>query len=88
MNRSDKTLLTAGGTACVACCAAPIGGWLAAVGLGTVAGAALLGTTAAVIVGVLASMLVMLRRRKRLADARPVAPPPVVAQPVTLSRRD
>jgi hypothetical protein len=70
--------------ACAACCAGPVLGVLAAVGLGTALGAALWGV-GAVVVGVLMAVLVVRRRRasaRRGCDAGGVdGPVPVVLAP-------
>ena len=65
--KQNAVLIGGGAAACAACCAGPIVGFLAAIGLGTIAGVALFGT-AALAVGVLATAIV-LRRRKRQATA-------------------
>jgi hypothetical protein len=62
-----------GAAACVACCAGPILGFLAAIGLGTALGAALFGIgglAVAMVVGML-----MLRRRRRQATRCEVGSP-------------
>lgn len=64
MNRSDgRFALGIGVAACAACCAGPILGVLAAVGLTTIAGALWFGFTAAA-VGALAAVFVVVRRRR------------------------
>ena len=59
-----------GATACVACCASPILGFLAAIGLGAVAGFALFGTVG-LTVAVIALIALYLRRQGR-PTCRPV----------------
>jgi hypothetical protein len=76
--KDNATMLGVGVAACAACCAGPILGVLAAVGLGTVAGFLLVGTVA-LFVGSVVVALVVLRRRRRTADCTPsaVEPTPV-----------
>jgi hypothetical protein len=60
-----------GVAACAVCCAGPIGGFLAAIGLGT-AGIAVFGTIGAV-VGLIVVVLVVVGRRRRRAGVCPPA---------------
>jgi hypothetical protein len=62
--KQDATLVGVGVTACAVCCAGPIVGFLAAIGLGTAVGAVLWGSIA-VIVGALVAVFVVVRRRRR-----------------------
>ncbi len=78
-NRDAGAVVGVGVTACAVCCAGPILGFLAALGLGTVAGVALFGSFAA-IVGA-AVIVVMLVRHRRTS-----AWPPVETQPVHIAR--
>lgn len=55
--------------ACAVCCAGPVVGVLAAIGLGTAAGFALFGTIA-ILIGA-AAMTVVLVRRRRIATCMP-----------------
>jgi mercuric ion transport protein len=59
-------LVGVGVAACAACCAGPILGFLAAIGLGAAIGVALLGTTGLVIAAIVVIVLVR-RRRKAVA---------------------
>ena len=61
-------LIGAGAAACAVCCAAPILGLLAAIGLGTVAGVLTFGA-AGLVVGALGLMMVVLKRRPRPCPA-------------------
>lgn len=79
--KENAAILGVGVAACAACCAGPILGVLAAIGLGTAAGAALFGA-AALLIGALAAGFVMFRRRRRATTCTPVAAEPV---PVKLS---
>jgi mercuric ion transport protein len=76
--KENATILGVGVAACAACCAGPILGVLAAIGLGTAAGFLLVGTVA-LVVGAAVIALVVLRRRRRTADCTPMAiePTPV-----------
>lgn len=65
--RENAAVIGVGVAACAVCCAGPILGVLAAIGLGTVAGSALFGTLALVI-GAAAIAFVLIRRRRRAAD--------------------
>jgi Kef-type K+ transport system membrane component KefB len=78
--KQDLALIGAGATACAVCCAGPILGFLAAIGLGTVLGVAVFGTIGLAISAV--AIVVMLRRRRLNACTTTVAD-----QPVNLVRR-
>ena len=79
--RGNATIVGVGVAACALCCAGPILGILTAIGLGTAAGIALLGT-AALLVGAIAVALVLARRRRRRTACVPGITEPV---PVELS---
>lgn len=64
--KENAAIVGVGVAACAVCCAGPILGVLAAIGLGTVAGFALFGTVA-VIVGATLIAFVVVRRRQRSA---------------------
>ena len=66
IKKDNVTIVGVGAAACVACCAGPIIGFLAAIGIGTAAGFALFGTISLVI-GALAVAFVVRRRRRRAA---------------------
>jgi hypothetical protein len=82
-NKKDgATIVGVGAAACAVCCAGPILGFLAAVGLGTIVGFALfglVGLAVAVIVG-----LVALRRRQRRATSCTASPETVSLKPPTV----
>lgn len=65
--RENAAIIGVGVAACAVCCAGPILGVLAAIGLGTVAGFALFGTLA-VVIGAAAVAFVLIRRRRRAVD--------------------
>jgi mercuric ion transport protein len=64
--RDAAAVVGIGAAACAVCCAGPILGVLAAVGLGTAAGLAIFGT-AAVVIGIAVIGFVVVRRRRRSA---------------------
>ena len=73
MKGRDGVALGVGVAACAACCAGPIAGFLAAIGLGTVVGVAVFG-----IIGLLIAVLaipVLIRHRRRRGGAPPVPAP-------------
>ena len=74
--KENVAIIGVGAVACAACCAGPILGFLAAIGLGTAAGFALFGT-AAIVAGALAVLIVVLRQRRRRVDACDGASEPV-----------
>ena len=62
--KETASILGIGVAACAACCAGPILGVLAAVGLGTAVGFALFGTIA-ILIGATVLAVVVIRRRRR-----------------------
>ena len=62
--KENVAIIGVGTIACAACCAGPILGFLAAIGLGTAAGLALFGT-AAIAFGAVAIAVVLRQRRRR-----------------------
>ena len=64
--KENATIIGVGVAACAVCCAGPILGVLAAIGLGTAAGFALFGTIA-IILGAALVAFVLVRRRRRAA---------------------
>jgi hypothetical protein len=69
--KENTTIVGFGVAACAVCCAGPILGVLAALGLGTVAGFALFGTVA-VLVGGAAFAIVLARCRRRASTCAPL----------------
>jgi Na+/proline symporter len=63
-----------GVAACAVCCAGPIVGFLAAIGIGTALGVKLFGAVALVVGGILAIMLVRRRNRRAATCAMPAGP--------------
>jgi len=61
--KQDLALVGAGAAACAVCCAGPILGFLAAIGLGTALGVAVFGTIGLVIAAI--GMVAVLRRSRR-----------------------
>ena len=64
--KENATIIGVGVAACAVCCAGPILGVLAAIGLGTAAGFALFGTLA-IVLGASLAAFVLVRRRRRVA---------------------
>jgi len=58
-------MIAVGAAACAACCAGPIVGFVAALGVGALAGALLFGVPGLVIAAFVGALLVMRRRRRR-----------------------
>jgi hypothetical protein len=69
--RDSAAIVGVGVGACVACCAAPILGLLAAIGLTTVTGVALFGVAGLVVAAAVTLGLVLRRRRRRSTCATP-----------------
>jgi hypothetical protein len=78
--KENATLLGVGAAACAACCAGPILGVLAAIGLGTAAGFLLVGSLAFLLCA--AAIAVVVLRRRRAIPCAPIAGTPV---PIELS---
>ncbi len=76
--KENVAVVGVGTVACAACCAGPILGFLAAIGLGTAAGFAVFGT-AALAIGGLATVIV-LRQRRRRANACAATPGQVAVE--------
>ena len=68
--KESAAIVGVGAVACAACCAGPILGLLAAIGVGTAAGFALFGTVA-IAVGAIATFVVLGRRRRRATSCIP-----------------
>jgi len=75
--RDAAPIVGIGVAACAACCAGPILGFIAALGLGAVASVALFGTLGLAIALVVGTILVR-RRRERVACAVPTVTESVV----------
>lgn len=69
--KENAAIVGVGAAACAACCAGPILGFFAAIGLGSAAGFAMFGAVALVIGAFV--IFVVLRRRRRRATACTVA---------------
>jgi hypothetical protein len=72
-NKQNAAIVGVGAAACAVCCAGPILGFLALIGLGTIAGALLFGALGLVIAAV--SVFVVLRRRRSRSGSCDVATP-------------
>ncbi len=68
--RENAAIIGVGVAACAVCCAGPILGALAAIGVATAAGFALFGTIAGLI-GAAVVAFVLVRRRRLTADCTP-----------------
>lgn len=75
--KERAAVLGIGAAACAVCCAGPILGFLAAIGLGTAAGFALFGTIALIVGAALAAFLIIRRRRRAVTCAPSKSPAPV-----------
>ena len=71
IKNENATIVGVGPAACVACCAGPIIGFLAAIGIGTAAGFALFGTISLVIGAVAVAFVVRRRRRAATCSTTP-----------------
>ena len=80
VKKENAAIVGVGAAACAVCCAGPIIGFLAAIGLGNAVGLALFGSVALVI-GAIAVVIVLRRRQRRAAACSTVstmsAPAPV-----------
>jgi hypothetical protein len=81
--KENAAVVGVGAAACAVCCAGPILGVLAAIGLGSAAGFALFGV-GALVIGLLAAVLVVARRRRRRRRAT-ICVPAVEPVPVELT---
>jgi mercuric ion transport protein len=84
--KESATIVGVGAAACAVCCAGPILGALAAIGLGTAAGLALFGAVALLMGAALSALVVTRRRRRAVACASSEASEPVTVE-LTASRR-
>ena len=83
--KDGATIIGVGAAACVACCAGPILGFLAAIGIGTTLGVALFGIAGLAIAGVGALLLVR-RRGGRAAACTPAPVSVPLAMPTAQTR--
>jgi drug/metabolite transporter (DMT)-like permease len=65
------TVVGVGAVACAVCCAGPIVGFFAAIGLGTVAGAALFGTIGLLVAAAVGTLLIFRRRHRQQSACAP-----------------
>jgi hypothetical protein len=80
--KENAAIVGVGVAACAVCCAGPILGVLAAIGLGTAAGFALFGT-GVILIGAALIAFVLVRRRRRAAACAPTEAPDAI--PVELN---
>jgi hypothetical protein len=74
--KENAAIVGVGTAACAVCCAGPILGVLAAIGLGTAAGFALFGTVA-IVIGAMSIAIVLIRRRRAAECGVAESPEPV-----------
>ena len=80
--KDNAAVVGVGVAACVVCCAGPILGVLAAIGLGTAGAFALFGVVA-IVIGALLIALVLVRRRRRAAACAATEIPETVSIELT-----
>ncbi len=85
IKKENATIVGVGAAACVACCAGPIIGFLAAIGIGTAVGFALFGTIS-LVVGALAVAFVVRRCRRRAVTCSTIPAPVAVEMPTARAR--
>ena len=83
--KDGAALVGVGVAACAVCCAGPILGFLAAIGLGTALGVAVFGV-GALIVGAAIAVFVIVRRRRRATSCMPVGVEPTAVAFIERSR--
>jgi hypothetical protein len=83
--KENTAIVGVGVAACAVCCAGPILGVLAAIGLGTAAGFALFGSLA-ILVGAAAVAFVVVRHRRRADMCAPTETPHPVPVELTDAR--
>jgi hypothetical protein len=79
-------IVGAGAAACVACCAAPIAGFLAATGIASVLGAVAFGVVGLLVVLAVSAVLWQ-RRRRQNQQCAPTNGPVAVETPLLKTRR-
>jgi hypothetical protein len=77
MNKQDKTMTAVAVAACGVCCAAPILGFLTAIGLGTAFGVLRFGLVGLFVAALAIPLLVRRRRQRRAASCGTTEPVPV-----------
>jgi hypothetical protein len=84
--KSGLGLVGAGAAACVACCAAPIAGFLAATGIASLLGAVVFGALGLVVVLAVSAVLWQ-RCRRQQTQCAPTNGPVAVETPLLKTRR-
>jgi hypothetical protein len=79
-------LVGAGAAACAACCAGPVVGYLAAIGIASVAGVIVFGVLGALVVVAVAGVFWQRRRRRQQRCPLPTSPVPVDVLQVEASK--
>jgi Ca2+/Na+ antiporter len=82
--KADAALIGAGAAACAVCCTGPILGFMAAIGLGAIAGTLLFGVAALAVTAVAGALLLVRRRRRRAACEAPPLEQPVTVGPARI----
>jgi mercuric ion transport protein len=87
--KENVAIVGVGIAACAVCCAGPILGFLAAIGIGigTLAGFAVFGAAALLIGAVAVAVVVVLRRRRRAQVCSDIVGPVTVDEPVVRTPR-
>lgn len=78
--------LVGAGAACAACCAGPVAGFLAAIGIASVAGVIVFGVLGALVVVAVAGVFWQRRRRRQQRCPLPTGPVPVDVPQVKASK--
>ena len=84
--KENAAIVGVGVAACAACCAGPIIGFLAAIGLGTAVGFALFGS-ATLAIGAIAIIVVLRRRRRRANPCTTTSAPVAIDLPTVRTHR-
>ena len=79
--KADAALLGAGAAACAVCCAGPILGLIAALGVGAIAGTLVFGVVALAVTAVTGVLLLVRRRRRQTACETTREQPVTVGSP-------
>jgi uncharacterized membrane protein YccC len=82
----NAAIVGVGAVACAACCAGPIIGFLAAIGLGTAVGIAL-SSLIGMAIAAIGVFIVLRRRRRRQASTCSASAPPIAVEAPTVRTR-
>ena len=81
---ADAALIGAGAAACAVCCAGPVLGFMAALGVGAIAGTLLFGVAALVVTAVVGILFLVRRRRRQTACGSPPLEQAVTVSPARI----